>query len=87
VSALDRGRVARAFGVVLKTARAGSGLSQHQLARSAGLSNNSPGLMERGVLQPTLHTIIVLAEALGMQPAMLVTFTVARLRREGEANG
>jgi hypothetical protein len=38
--------------------------------------------MERGIQQPTLTTLINLAAALGIKPEMLVTFAVARLRRE-----
>jgi transcriptional regulator with XRE-family HTH domain len=82
MSAPDRARVARAFGIVLKTARMGASLSQQQLARAAGLSNNSPGLLERGVLQPSLTTVIGLADALGIQATLLVSMTVGRLRRE-----
>lgn len=84
MNAPDRHRVARAFGIVLRTARMGAGLSQHQLARATHVSNNTPGLLERGVLQPTLHTLIVLADALGIQATLLVTMTVGRLRREAE---
>ena len=84
MSAPDRRRVARAFGIVLRTARMGAGLSQHQLARAAHVSNNTPGLLERGVLQPTMHTLIVLADALGIQATLLVIMTVGRLRREGQ---
>jgi XRE family transcriptional regulator, regulator of sulfur utilization len=84
VSALDRRRVARAFGIVLKTARMGAGLSQHKLAHAAHIATNFPGRMERGVQQPTLSTLIALSEALGIQPTMLVSFTVARLRREAQ---
>jgi transcriptional regulator with XRE-family HTH domain len=82
MSAPDWHQVARAFGSVLKTARMGAGLSQHGLARAAHIANNYPGRMERGVQQPTLSTLIALAAALGISPAMLVTMTVGRLRRE-----
>ena len=85
MSAPDRARVARAFGIVLKTARSGAGLSQHQLAHAAHVANNLPGLLERGVLQPTLSTLIALAAALGISPAMLVTMTVGRLTREAQS--
>jgi transcriptional regulator with XRE-family HTH domain len=81
--ALDRRRrVARAFGAVLKTARMGANLSQHQLARAANLSNNFSGRLERGQQEPTLSTLLALADALGIQATLLVTMTVGRLRRE-----
>jgi transcriptional regulator with XRE-family HTH domain len=62
----------------------GAGLSQHQLARAAHIAANFPGRMERGMQQPTLSTLIALTEALGVQPTMLVSLTVGRLRREAQ---
>jgi hypothetical protein len=43
VSAPDRREVARAFGAILKIARTGAALSQHQLARKAYLSSKHTG--------------------------------------------
>jgi transcriptional regulator with XRE-family HTH domain len=60
----------------------GANLSQHQLARSAGLAISYPGRMERGRQEPTLSTLIALSEALGIHPTLLVSLTVGRLRRE-----
>lgn len=82
MSAPNRHRVARAFGVVLKTARMGAGLSQHQLARAANLSNNFSGRLERGQQEPTLSTLLALADALGVHATLLVAMTQGRLRRE-----
>jgi transcriptional regulator with XRE-family HTH domain len=39
-------------------------------------------LLERGRRQPTLFVLLNLAAALEIEPALLVTMTVARLRRE-----
>jgi hypothetical protein len=41
-----------------------------------------PSLLERGLRQPTLAVLIAVAYALEIEPALLVTMTVARLRRE-----
>jgi transcriptional regulator with XRE-family HTH domain len=69
---------------VLRIARLGAGISQVKLAERAGLARNYPGLMERGVRQPTIGVLIRLSEALGVDPAILVRMTVGRLRREAQ---
>jgi len=48
----------------------------------AGLIRNHVGLIERGVQQPTLTTLINLAVGLGIKPEMLVSLTVGRVRWE-----
>jgi transcriptional regulator with XRE-family HTH domain len=82
VSLVQRAQVAHAFGSILRTARHGAALSQAGLAIRAGVIRNHVGLLERGRLQPSLTVLINLAAALGIKPELLVTFTVARLRRE-----
>jgi hypothetical protein len=42
------------------------------------------GLLERGIQVPSLLTVINIANALGIQPTLLVTMTVGRLRREAQ---
>jgi transcriptional regulator with XRE-family HTH domain len=84
MSAVDHRRVAVAFAGVLKLMRAGTGLSQEQVAEAAGVDVTYPSLLERGLRQPTLAVVIALANALKVQPALLVTMTVARLRREAK---
>jgi transcriptional regulator with XRE-family HTH domain len=78
----DHRRVAVAFGGVLKRARTGAGLSQEKLAEGANIDRTYPSLLERGLRQPTLAMLIAVAYALQIEPALLVTLTVARLRRE-----
>jgi transcriptional regulator with XRE-family HTH domain len=48
----------------------------------ADIDRTYPSLIERGLRQPTLAVLIAVAFALKMEPALLVTMTVARLRRE-----
>ena len=82
MSLVHRAQVARAFGPILRTARNGAALTQAELARRAGLIRTHVALMEGGVLQPSLMTVINLAVALRIQPTMLVSLTVGRIRRE-----
>jgi transcriptional regulator with XRE-family HTH domain len=78
----DHRRVAIAFAGVLKLARNGAGISQEKLAEVADIDRTYPSLLERGLRQPTLAVLIAVAYALEIEPALLVTMTVARLRRE-----
>jgi transcriptional regulator with XRE-family HTH domain len=78
----DRRRVATAFGAILRTARAGAGISQEELAERADIDRTYPSLLERGLRQPTLSKVIDIANAIGIEPAVLVTLTVARIRWE-----
>jgi transcriptional regulator with XRE-family HTH domain len=82
MSASDRHRVAVVFGAVLRTARQGAGLSQEAFAHDAGMDRTYPSLLERGRRQPTLAMLIAIANALKIEPAILVTMAVSRLRRE-----
>jgi len=79
----NRRRVARAFGAVLKNARARRGLSQEALCEGANMDRTYPSLLERGLRTSTLRVVIEIAQALGVEPAQLVIETLERLR-EGE---
>jgi transcriptional regulator with XRE-family HTH domain len=74
-----RQQVAVAFGRVLRTARDTAGLSQEQLAEAADVDRTYPSLLERGLRQPTLHMLLRLASAVGMEPGVMVTATAIRL--------
>jgi transcriptional regulator with XRE-family HTH domain len=82
MSAQNRRRVAVAFGAILRDARDGSGVSQEQLAEGAEMDWTYPSLLERSQRQPTLCVLLNLAAALEVEPGLLVTMTVARLRSE-----
>lgn len=62
----------RAFCQNLRQRREEVGMTQQQLARTAGLSYNFVSQVERGVKQPTLGTIAKLAKALEMPPHLLL---------------
>ncbi|MBC2592759.1 helix-turn-helix transcriptional regulator [Ruficoccus amylovorans] len=61
-----------AFGAVLKEHRKTAGLSQEELAFRAGMHSTAISLYERGLRQPTLHTVFTLAQVLELRPSALV---------------
>jgi transcriptional regulator with XRE-family HTH domain len=60
------------FGEVLQRYRAAAGISQEELALRAGVDRTFISRLERGVRQPTITTLINLAEALNVSAADLV---------------
>lgn len=61
-----------AFGLVLRALRKKAGLSQEQLALSAGVERNFVSLIERGINQPTIRVIFKLSNALQISPSEVV---------------
>lgn len=55
------------FGRRLRALRTDRGLSQHKLAELAGLDKNMPSELERGYINPTLETLLKLAQALDVE--------------------
>jgi ribosome-binding protein aMBF1 (putative translation factor) len=80
-SGYENPRVAFAFGLTLLSARTAQGLSQDELSALCGLDRTYPSLMERGLRGPSVAMLLRLADGLGVEPAWLVTETVARLRQ------
>jgi transcriptional regulator with XRE-family HTH domain len=76
------GRVRRAFGKVLKAARTARGMSQQQLANSAGADRSYLSMLERGLQQPTLAMLLRISKALDTEPEKLVTATLELLEAE-----
>lgn len=72
--------VSAAFGAVLKTARAGAGVTQEKLAELADIDRTYPSLLERGLREPGLGVVIRLGEALQVDPVLLVRMTLLRLK-------
>jgi transcriptional regulator with XRE-family HTH domain len=64
--------LAHAFGTVLKRHRKKAGLSQEELAHRASMHSTAISLYERGLRQPNLHTVFVIADKLGISSAELV---------------
>jgi len=64
---------------VLRAVRTEREISQQDLALDAGLDRTYISLLERGLRQPTLSTLIALAGALGVDAATLVQKTTDSL--------
>lgn len=75
-----RREAARAFGRALREARRLRGISQEQLAETGDFDRTYPSLLERGLRTPTFFVIISLEEGLNMNPVVLFTDAVGRLR-------
>lgn len=57
------------FGEVLREIRLERGLSQEDLALASDRHRTYISLLERGVASPSLRTIALVAEALGVKPS------------------
>ncbi|WP_242111970.1 helix-turn-helix domain-containing protein [Luteimonas aquatica] len=79
--ATDSKSVQKAFGEALREVRAGRGLSQQDLALESELDRTYISLLERGLRQPTMTTLIALAEALDVDPTILVKRTTLLLTK------
>ncbi len=80
--AIDRkfaDKVATAFGEVMRQTRTSRRISQQALALESGLDRTYVSLLERGHRQPTLAALILLANTLDTDPALLVKKAKARL--------
>jgi transcriptional regulator with XRE-family HTH domain len=80
--AADNSALLLSFGRVLRQARTGCGLTQEKLALDSGLDRTFIWLLERGLRQPSLMTLVQLADSLGAEAAGLVRAAVAGTRRK-----
>jgi len=60
------------FGQVLKKFRTSNKLSQEKLSQESGLDRSYISLLERGLRQPSLTTILLLAKALNTTASSMV---------------
>jgi len=60
------------FGSTLKELRNNAGISQQELAFECGLDRTYISLLERGLRQPTINTIFILANQLGIKPSRFI---------------
>ena len=77
-------RPQQAFGIVLRDLRQARSLSQEALALESELDRTFISLLERGLRQPSLTTILQLAGPLGVAPEDLVAEVVAVLSQGEE---
>lgn len=74
-----------AFGKVLRQARQTRGISQEYLAQESSLDRTFISLLERGLRQPSLSTILQLARTLGLPAADLVQSVVDMLNEASKS--
>jgi transcriptional regulator with XRE-family HTH domain len=79
---VGRRAAARAFGRALKAVRQARGISQEELAERGEFARTYPGLLERGLRQPTFFVILQLADGLNTDPLALFNDAVARFREQ-----
>lgn len=70
--------VEQAFGEVLRELRTGTGKTQETIALDAGLDRTFISMLERGLRQPTLETVLSLSRALGVSASEIVARVEAR---------
>lgn len=68
----DRHEAAGIFGANLRDARERRHLTQHALARASGLGKNGLSLIEQGVNETTVETLLALACSLNLPPGHLL---------------
>ena len=78
---LARRQTAALFGETLRRLRKERGLSQMALALEAELDRSYLSLMERGIRQPSLHTLLTLARVLKLPASELIEPVERRLPR------
>ena len=64
--------VKKIFGQVLRESRTLNKLSQEKLSQECGLDRSYISLLERGLRQPTLTTILLLSQTLNTTAATMV---------------
>lgn len=62
----------RGFGRAVREAREEMGWSQEELGFEADLDRTYVSGVERGVRNPTLRTVLLIAKALGVRPSELI---------------
>jgi transcriptional regulator with XRE-family HTH domain len=65
----------KTFGNVLQTIRLKKGLSQERLALDCGLDRTFISMLERGLRQPSLTTIVKISDTLQIKPSKLLLDT------------
>ncbi|MFC5405526.1 helix-turn-helix domain-containing protein [Cohnella soli] len=69
------------FGYVLKTIRKKQKVSQEELAFRSNLDRTYISMLERGIHQPTLNSLLAIASALEMKASELVALVEAEMRK------
>jgi transcriptional regulator with XRE-family HTH domain len=64
------------FGETLRVARERTGMSQDQFGAATGIHRTHISLIERGVREPRLDTLVKLSRGLGISPTELIEWYV-----------
>lgn len=64
--------IARAFGLALRAARVERGISQDELSELCDTDRTYPSMLERGLRAPTLTMVFRIANALEIEPTVLI---------------
>lgn len=78
---MDLKNYKRTFGLVLQSLRLKKGLSQEQLAFECELDRTFISMLERGIRQPSLGTLVKIANALQVKPSKLLLETEKQLQK------
>ena len=71
-----------AFGQILRQLRKNVKFSQERLSQESGLDRTYISLLERGLRQPSLTSILQLSKALNVSPAEIVSAVEAMLNED-----
>lgn len=74
-----------AFGHVIRELRNQHNISQEKLALISGLDRTFISLLERGLRQPSLKSILRLSESLNIRPGDLIERVVKKLPQKTKA--
>ena len=69
---IDKEKIAKVFGEILREFREKKRISQENLALEAEMARSFLSEIERGVKQPTISTLIVVSKTLGLRPNRLI---------------
>jgi transcriptional regulator with XRE-family HTH domain len=75
-----------AFGCVIRELRNQHNISQEKLALSSDMDRTFISLLERGLRQPSLKSILRLSESLNIRPGDLVERVVEKLTQKDKSN-
>ena len=73
---------AKAFGDALREARVAAAISQEALALASGIDRTFVSMLERGIRQPALATLLILAQTLDVSPSALIERVERLMRRQ-----
>ncbi len=62
----------RAFGLVLREIRKSMALSQEEFAFETGLDRTTVSMLERGLMSPTLRTLVRLSKKVRLSPSEML---------------